>query len=159
MLKKDVYTGGLSMDIVIDELRNVQGDGSVDDQGSKAVTKTEINDAAERLAMLKKSEYLVVDEYLVVLPDKINQDIGDDIHVNVLRSIFEVILVKELHQHIIIKYGGVVLIQIVHNDIVQYGHIEQLAIVLLDIGRNNLEQHLLADQGCAMLADVVVDDL
>ena len=60
MLKKDVYTGGLSMDMVVDEIR--AGQPGLDDQESKPVTKTEVKEAAERLANLKKTEYLVVDE-------------------------------------------------------------------------------------------------
>lgn len=60
MLKKDIYTGGLSMDMVVDEIR--AGQRGLDDQESKPVTKTEVNEAAERLANLKKTEYLVVAE-------------------------------------------------------------------------------------------------
>ncbi len=62
MLKKDLYSGGLSMDMVIDELRASQNESNPDAQRQKNVTKTEISEAAERLAMLKKSEYLVVAE-------------------------------------------------------------------------------------------------
>ena len=84
-------------------------------------------------------EHFVVDEYLLVLLYEVYQDVCDDVHINILCGIFEVILIEDLFQQLVVEDGGIMLIQIVDDDFVQYIYIEDLRIILLNVCRDNLE--------------------
>jgi len=58
-------------------------------------------------------EHLVVHEHLLVLLDEVDKDIGDDVHIDILRGILKIVLVEKLNQKIVVEDGCVVLVKIV----------------------------------------------
>ena len=104
-------------------------------------------------------QHLIVDKDILVIPDEVDEDIGDDIYINILCRIFKIVLVEKIHQHVVVEYLSVVQVEIVGNDLVEYLYVEYLSIVFLNVGGHYLEEHLLADECGGVLAYVVVDDL
>ena len=94
-----------------------------------------------------------------MLLDEVDDDINQLIDLDVRGNILKVILLEYLFQQLIAEQTGIVLVNVVYHHFVKNPDIKQLLIVLLDIGGDNLVEHLLAEDGGGVLADVAVDNL
>ena len=104
-------------------------------------------------------EHLIVNEDLLVVLNEVNNEVHHHVHIDVRRSIWEVVLVENLLQQFVVEDIHVVFVHIADDDLIENVDIEQPRVVSLYVGADDLVEHLLTDNGGAILSDIIIDDL